>query len=185
MFIASVDPMIVFFHDGYLRVNIEKYESNNLNNIWSHISNIGLQKLHPDYEQKKLESKWSLKTWTNFMLKEKMVDNENFYAEKIRPQFCYIVKHSFLSVVDKLKLYSDKSSFALLGIDFLIDTNYKAWLLEYTKTPAGHSTLEKDDTLFFDMMCELLDIMIEIDDKRSKNLPLDHLESVKDFVRVI
>jgi len=56
MFIASVDPLVVFFHNGYLRVNIEPYDTSNLQNKWSHISNIGLQK----YEAR-LEVFFSLK----------------------------------------------------------------------------------------------------------------------------
>jgi hypothetical protein len=44
MFVASLDPPIVFFHKGYLRINIEKYDTTDLSNKWSHISNIGLQK---------------------------------------------------------------------------------------------------------------------------------------------
>jgi hypothetical protein len=44
MFVASLDPPIVFFHEGYLRINIEKYDTTDLNNKWAHISNIGLQK---------------------------------------------------------------------------------------------------------------------------------------------
>lgn len=185
MFIASINPPIVFFHDGYLRVNIEKYDNSDLGNLWSHISNIGLQKNHPDYEAKKASSKWSLKTWTNFMLKEKMIQDPNFYVEKIRPQFLNIIKHSYLSVQEKLGILDEKSGFALLGVDFLLDASYKAWLLEYTKTPAGHSTLEADDTLFSDMMGEVLDIILEIDDKRSKGLPLENIESAKGFFRVL
>lgn len=185
MFIASISPPIVFFHDGYLRVNIEKYDNDNLDNLWAHISNIGLQKKHPEYEQKKLTSKWTLKTWLNFMIKEKMIESTDFYATKIRPQFLEIIKKSYLSVADKFDKVADVSSFALLGVDFLLDTSYKAWLLEYTKTPAGHSTLEQDDTLFSDMMGEVLDIILEIDEKRKKSLPLDNIESAKDFFRVI
>lgn len=54
-------------------------------------------------------------------------------------------------------------SFALLGVDFLVDKNFKLWLTEYTKGPAGHATLEKDDTMFPEMMEELFEILFEID----------------------
>lgn len=187
LFIASLDPPIVFFHDGYLRINIEKYDLNNLDNIWSHISNIGMQKSHPKYEEMKNNSKWSLKTWINFMLKEKMINDKNFYKTTLKPELCNIASKTFKSVSKEFKETKDQISFALLGMDFLIDENFKPWLLEVTKSPAGHSSLEADDTLFTDMMEELLDIILEIEDLRKMGADLREvdIESAKNFVRVV
>ena len=45
LLIAKATPKIyLFFHEGYLRVNIEAYDLSDINNTWSHVSNIGLQK---------------------------------------------------------------------------------------------------------------------------------------------
>lgn len=187
LFIASLDPPIAFFHDGYLRINIEKYDLNNIDNVWSHISNIGLQKSNPKYEENKHNSKWSLKTWINFMLKEKIINDKNFYHSTLKPELCTIASKTFKSVSKELKESKDQISFALLGMDFLIDENFKPWLLEVTKSPAGHSSLEADDTLFADMMGELLNIILEIEGLRKIGADLNEVEfeSVKNFVRVL
>jgi hypothetical protein len=185
MFVASLEPPLIFFHDGYLRINIEKYDTSDLSNKWSHISNIGLQKAHPDYEAKKMETKWSLKTWNKFMLERQMIDDPSFYETKLKPQIASITEVAFRSVEKEFLKNRTMGSFALFGIDILIDENWKPWLLEYTKSPAGHSTLEADDTLFADMMDEALAIVMEVDELKQKNQPITELKSVVDFVRVV
>lgn len=187
MFVATLEPEpVVFFHDGYLRINIEKYDVSDLSNKWSHISNIGLQKAHPEYEQKKLDTKWSLKTWTKFLLENKMIDDETYYERTLKPQIAGIAQAAFKCAEHEFrKNTKGLGSFALFGIDILIDENWKPWLLEYTKTPAGHSTLEADDTLFADMMHEALAIILEVDELKQQSKPLSDLKTVVEFVRVV
>lgn len=190
MYIADVDPPLVFYHDGYLRVNIEPYDTDNLDNKWSHISNIGLQKAHPEYEEKKIETKWSFKTWQAHMLDKGLTNDPHWVTNVIKPQLRDIMEVAYRSVLPKFREHGGCGSFALLGVDFLIDANHRAWLLEYTKTPAGHSTLEADDTLFADLMDELVAMQLELHfSKRtsdSEAYPPDfHLDSQKNFVRIV
>ena len=190
MYIADVGPPLVFYHDGYLRVNIEPYDTDNLDNKWSHISNIGLQKAHPEYEEKKVSTKWSFKTWQAHMLEKGLTTDPEWVKNVIKPQLSAIMEVAYRSVLPKFREHANAGSFALLGVDFLIDSNHRAWLLEYTKTPAGHSTLEPDDTLFADMMDELITMQLEL--HQTKRLtdadsypPTFKLDAQKDFVRIV
>lgn len=189
MYIADVGPPLVFYHDGYLRVNIEPYDTDNLDNKWSHISNIGLQKVHPEYEQKKVESKWSFKTWQKHMLDKGLTQDPDWVTNVIKPQLRSIMEVAYRSVLPQFKEHAGFGCFALLGVDFLIDSNHRAWLLEYTKTPAGHSTLEADDTLFADMMDELIAMQLELHNQKrlhGEAYPADFsLTTQKDFVRIV
>lgn len=190
MYIADIGPPLVFYHDGYLRVNIEPYDTDDLDNKWSHISNIGLQKAHPDYEQKKVETKWSFKTWQQHMLDKGLTTDPEWVTNVIKPQLRRIMEIAYRSVLPQFREHGGCGSFALLGVDFLIDSNHRAWLLEYTKTPAGHSTLEADDTLFADMMDELIAMQLELHHSKrvteGREYPEDFaLESQKDFVRIV
>lgn len=72
---------------------------------------------------------------------------------------------AFNSTSSFFQPYDKYGCFALLGVDFMIDSEFNAHLIEYTKTPAGHSTLEKDDTLFADLMDETIDIVLEVNEK--------------------
>ena len=190
MYIADVGPPLVFYHDGYLRVNIEPYDTDNLDNKWSHISNIGLQKAHPEYEEKKISTKWSFKTWQQHMLDKGLTTDPEWITNVIKPQLRKIMEIAYRSVLPKFQEHKGCGSFALLGVDFLIDSNHRAWLLEYTKTPAGHSTLEPDDTLFADMMDELIAMQLELHQTKrlpnAEEYPEDFkLDSQKDFVRIV
>lgn len=189
MYIADVGPPLVFYHDGYLRVNIEPYDTDNLDNKWSHISNIGLQKVHPEYEAKKVESKWSFKTWQKHMLDKGLTQDPDWVTNVIKPQLRAIMEVAYRSVLPEFKEHRGHGCFALLGVDFLIDSNHRAWLLEYTKTPAGHSTLESDDTLFADMMDELIAMQLELHNQKrlqGDSYPEDFsLSAQKDFVRIV
>ena len=189
MYVADVGPPLVFYHDGYLRVNIEPYDTDHLDNKWSHISNIGLQKAHPEYEQKKVETKWSFKTWQKHMLDKGLTQDPDWITNVIKPQLRSIMEVAYRSVLPQFKEHAGHGCFALLGVDFLIDSNHRAWLLEYTKTPAGHSTLESDDTLFADMMDELIAMQLELHNQKrvhGEAYPPDFtLEPQKDFVRIV
>lgn len=190
MYISDLGPPLVFYHDGYLRVNIEPYDTDNLDNKWSHISNIGLQKAHPDYEQKKIETKWSFKTWQQHMLDKGLTTDPEWITNVIKPQLSKIMEVAYRSVLPQFREHGGCGSFALLGVDFLIDSNHRAWLLEYTKTPAGHSTLEPGDTLFADMMDELIAMQLELHSskrvaKDSEYPPDFKLDAQKDFVRIV
>ena len=54
LLIASVDPLVCFYHDGYLRVNAEPYDPSNTANSFAHITNFHVAREHPDYDVRSL-----------------------------------------------------------------------------------------------------------------------------------
>ncbi|KAM9445885.1 protein polyglycylase TTLL10 isoform 2-T2 [Clarias gariepinus] len=91
-----------------------------------------------------------------------------------------IMIHCFLAV--KSKLECKLGYFDLIGCDFMIDEDFKVWLLEMNCNPALHTNCEVLKEVVPSTVMETLDLVIEIFNKCRCGLKLLPLNSQKDFV---
>merc|ERR1712137_864052 len=85
-----------------------------------------------------------------------------------RAQLC--ISAAVKSVITKIKSHPSCAvgQFALLGIDLLLDTSGKFWLLEFTKSPAFRMHPEYLSNLHSGILCESADIPLDIELERQK-----------------
>nr|XP_057941230.1 protein polyglycylase TTLL10 [Doryrhamphus excisus] len=182
LMIACTSNYMVFFHHGYVRLTCDLYDPSS-NNLSTHLTNQYMQKKNPRYSQVKEDTVWSMESFNVYV-------NDRFQAAKGLPRdwvlgaftrrMQQIMRHCFFAV--KSKLDRRLGLFDLIGCDFMVDEDFKVWLLEMNCNPALHVNCEVLRAVIPPTVVETLDVTLEIFHKcrlRQRILPL---ASLRDFV---
>ncbi|XP_040181927.1 inactive polyglycylase TTLL10 [Rana temporaria] len=182
LLIASAVPYYVFFSHGYVRLTCNPYDLKS-DDLTGHLTNQYMQKKNPLYSEMKEETVWGMERFNNYI-------NENFATAKSLPQdwvlnvftkrMQQIMIHCFLSV--KSKLECRRGFFDLIGCDFLIDEDFKVWLLEMNCNPALHTNCEALKEVIPNVVNETLDLALEIFKKGFKGQRIMPLNTQRKFV---
>ena len=121
-----------FFKDGYLRTSCKEFTLKNTKDKFIHLTNDAIQKNHEDYGKYESGNKLSYFDFQKFL--NSNGSNIDFFND-IYPQIIEIVTESIASVKDILNSETKLNSFEILGYDFMIDTDYKVWLIEINTNP--------------------------------------------------
>ncbi|KAM9299350.1 inactive polyglycylase TTLL10 [Gastrophryne carolinensis] len=182
LLIASTVPYFVFFRHGYVRLTCNPYDPKS-DDLTGHLTNQYMQKKNPLYSEMKEETVWGMKRFNSYV-------NEKFAGAKGLPhdwvlnvftkRMQQIMIHCFLSV--KSKLDCRRGYFDLIGCDFLIDDNFKVWLLEMNCNPALHTNCEVLKDVIPSVVNETLDLALEIFHKCFKGQRILPLNTQNKFV---
>ncbi len=144
MLVASSNPLIAFYHDGPLRVTLESYDTNKTDRK-ALITNIALNKdiysearkgnLYKNMTEDELKyaQQWTIERLEEHFLKNKMVDDPNWFNNYLRPEFKKAMIH-ILRLSSK-NLTRRSSVYGLFAIDFVLDENMDLWILEVNESP--------------------------------------------------
>jgi len=123
---------IWFFDECYIRFTAGDYNPDDFNNKFSHLTNNSIAKHAENFDMSEIEGNmWSCQEFSDHI---KEVSGNDFFSERIQPEMKKMVIKSLQSVQDMME--SRKNSFELFGYDFLIDDNYKPWLIEINSSPS-------------------------------------------------
>ncbi|XP_051027158.1 inactive polyglycylase TTLL10 [Acomys russatus] len=175
LLIACAAPYMVFFGHGYARLTLSLYDLHS-SDLGGHLTNQFMQKKSPLYMLLKEGTVWSMEHLNRYI-------NDKFRKSKGLPRdwvfttftkrMQQIMVHCFLAV--KSKLECKLGYFDLIGCDFLIDENFKVWLLEMNSNPALHTNCEVLKEVIPGVVMETLDLALETCQKSlhcQKMLPL-------------
>ncbi|XP_076422037.1 inactive polyglycylase TTLL10 isoform X12 [Peromyscus maniculatus bairdii] len=175
LLIACAMPYMVFFGHGYARLTLSLYDPHS-SDLSGHLTNQFMQKKSPLYMLLKESTVWSMEHLNRYI-------NDKFRKTKGLPRdwvfttftkrMQQIMAHCFLAV--KSKLECKLGYFDLIGCDFLIDENFKVWLLEMNSNPALHTNCEVLKEVIPGVVMETLDLALETCQKSlhsQKMLPL-------------
>uniref|UniRef100_A0A8C5PGQ5 Tubulin tyrosine ligase like 10 n=1 Tax=Leptobrachium leishanense TaxID=445787 RepID=A0A8C5PGQ5_9ANUR len=175
LLIASTEPYFVFFRHGYARLTCNYYDPKS-DDLTGHLTNQYMQKKHPLYSEMKEETVWSMERFNSY-INEIAQDKglpQDWVLKVFTKRMQQIMTHCFMAV--KSKLDCCRGYFDLIGCDFLIDENFKVWLLEMNCNPALNTNCEVLKEVIPDVVDETLDLALELFHKRQKKktfLPLD------------
>jgi len=145
LLVASTDPLIAYYHDGFLRVTLANYDASSSDKKVL-LTNLALNKqiyddakggnLYEgmDEEALKQAQQWSYQRLQDYLLEKEIISDKNWLDNHLRPQFKKAMIH--LVRMTSHAFRKDKTVFQLFGVDFLLDTNLNLWFIEANSGPA-------------------------------------------------
>jgi len=145
----------VYYHKcGVCRTAACSYDGSDLGNKYSHLCNHCIATEHPDYGKYEPTNEIFFDDFSRIL---RTISNGAVDLEMhIMPQMIEAIRHVFMAGRDMMASgpSDDYDSFMLFGFDFMIDANYKVWLLEVNSSPAVA------DVLLETVTKDLIDIAI-------------------------
>ena len=126
MLVASTNPLMAYYHDGFLRVSRVEYDTTSSDRR-VYMNNLGPQQ-------------WSFDDLLKYLLKEEVVNDPNWLDNYLRPEFKRAMIH--LLRMSSHTFLNRSSVYALYGVDFMLDENLNLWFIEAN---AGRSFSAKTD----------------------------------------
>ncbi|KAM4015806.1 inactive polyglycylase TTLL10 isoform 2-T10 [Anomaloglossus baeobatrachus] len=182
LLVASTVPYFVFFRHGYVRLTCNPYDPAS-DDLTGHLTNQYMQKKNPLYNELKEETVWGMERF-NSHVNDKFAESKGLPQDWVLNTFTkrmqQIMIHCFLSV--KSKLECRRGFFDLIGCDFLIDDDFKVWLLEMNCNPALHTNCEVLKDVIPSVVNETLDLALEIFNKSLKGHRIFPLNTQSKFI---
>lgn len=124
---------VFFYKKGYVRLSSEEYDLDNQNN-YVHLTNNCLQQHGEKYgvhEEGNTIGYEALQEYLDITFEGQGISVEKHFLPRIKD----LILDTFLSIKDDLKSCKRKNSFEFFGYDFLIDEDFRIWLIECNSNP--------------------------------------------------
>ncbi|CAD8109961.1 unnamed protein product [Paramecium primaurelia] len=145
--LLNQDLEFFFFEQGYIRMASEEYTTKNVLNQYVHLTNNAIQKYSPNYG--KLEDGNQL----SFDQAAIYFKNKGDFYKQIVENIKQISLKAFQSVRKKINVLQRRYCFEIFGLDFMIDDDFKVWLIEINSNPC----LEESSQLLQRLIPRMLD----------------------------
>ncbi|CAD8210274.1 unnamed protein product [Paramecium octaurelia] len=145
--LLNQDLEFYFFEQGYIRMASEEYTTKNVLNQYVHLTNNAIQKYSPNYG--KLEDGNQL----SFDQAATYFKSKGDFYKQIVENIKQISFRAFQSVRKKINVLGRRYCFEIFGLDFMIDDDFKVWLIEINSNPC----LEESSLLLQKLIPRMLD----------------------------
>ncbi|CAG9322595.1 unnamed protein product [Blepharisma stoltei] len=162
MLIASLDPLIILYHDGFLRVSMNTYDQTSTeSNV--HITNTALVKEYLDkinasedqYEEVMKDQMWTFQQFLSYMQEQGIVEGD-WINDYVRPTMKLKMLHLVRMNIEKFLWHP--GVFELYGVDFMFDSKLHLWFLEVNRSPAMMATTEEKGRIQSKLIKDTLDL---------------------------
>eukprot|EP00539_Tryblionella_compressa_P006409 CAMPEP_0178764542 /NCGR_PEP_ID=MMETSP0744-20121128/17882_1 /TAXON_ID=913974 /ORGANISM="Nitzschia punctata, Strain CCMP561" /LENGTH=464 /DNA_ID=CAMNT_0020419795 /DNA_START=91 /DNA_END=1485 /DNA_ORIENTATION=+ len=173
MMVASVEPLVVLFHEGIIRVSGHQYNGTDFSDKKSHLSNVaqgGEKKILRELPL--LDQHFS----ENKRLKQRVpqglspIDHVKNQMKSALGHFVRAFQNTSFTM-NNIASYGTENGYALYGVDFMIDQDLDVWLTEVQTSPGLSDQGQK-------MYKYIHNIVEEVQDRQSKGqyvLPLSSI----------
>ena len=157
--VTSLNPLIIWmWKEPYLRFGAEDYIMDDINNIYSHLTNNSIAKHSAQYKN---EKNFEGDMWTCFDF-EKYIGTENW--KEIHEKIKNAIICSFYAIHHEIK--PRYNSHELYGYDFMIDEDLNVYLIEVNASPALDYSTKITEMLVKDMIKDLIELVIDNENAR-------------------
>jgi len=157
--VTSYMPLTVYlYHEGFCRFSMTRFTMDNIRdvkNVSAHLTNIAVQKQTRSSKAayERTGAKWSICRFKQYLLATVGLDKVNELFVEIEN----LTIHSLQSV--QKVMMNDKHCFELYGYDILLDSNYKATLIEVNASPSLTANTKTDSEMKFALLDDVLTII--------------------------
>jgi len=150
MLIASTNPLIVYYHDGFIKNSLYEYKKTS-GDRGTHITNTYLANLKIDEAKKKGEKifgmneqelkkyiLWDFEELQTYLLEAGKVTDPSWLDNYLRPALHRAFIH--LTRMTKETYWKGSNVYALQGADFMLDDNMNLWFIESNPSPLMSGT---------------------------------------------
>ena len=157
--VTCLNPLTIWmWKEPYIRFGAEDYKMEDLNNIYSHLTNNSIAK---HSKQFKKEKKFEGDMWTCFNF-EKYIKADKW--KELHEKIKNAVICSFYSAHHEIKQRAN--SHELYGYDFMIDEDLNVYLIEVNASPAMDYSTKITEKLVKEMVKDLIKIVIDNNNAR-------------------
>ena len=184
MLIIAARPYLVFYHSGYVRLSCVPFVLDNVD-MHTHLTNQFIQKQHPSYQEVKESTVWDFEHFQRY------IDDVYTQAKQLPPRWVFttmtkriqnIMQVCFSSIMRKLQ--HRVGFFEILGFDFMVDSDFKVWLIEVNVNPALHTNCDVLQEVIPSVVKSSISLSLEIFEKCIKHKPLLPLNLHSSFVPI-
>jgi len=179
MVIASTNPVIAYYHDGFLRVSLHQYDVNStdkgtlLTNTALSYSAFDLAKRNGTFagmtetELKNFQI-WSFARLQDHLLERGLITDQNWLNNYLRPEFKKAMIHLIRLTQEPFLVQS--SIYELFGVDFMLDDNLNLWFIEANSNPMLVGGSEEKEKFVTQMLKDQLEIVVGLLRSRMKRV---------------
>jgi len=183
LLIASTNPVIAYYHDGYLRLAVEEYDAESddvktfVTNIGVNLKEEGLKGMTPNQIQE--YTTWFLTKFHANLMDRGLVKDPNWLDNYLRPQFKKVMIH--LTRMAQSRFTKQSSVHELFGLDFIMDADLGLWFIEANTMPLLDGFTKGSTILLNDMMEESFEIVFALLRSRTKRI-IDYINKLTEIV---
>ncbi len=179
MVVASTNPLMAFYHDGFLRVSLYGYDVNTTDKKIL-LTNLALNsEVYDDakkgklthgmtQEELKIAQQWSFERLHENLMESNITSDPNWLDNYLRPELkkamIHLVRMSSYSFLKKSSLYE------FYGVDFMLDDNLTLWFLEANSGPAMDGYSDPMEKFIVKMLKDQFEITYNILKSRMKRV---------------
>jgi len=181
LLIASTNPMIVFYNDGYFTLSITKFDQNSKDKA-TFLLNAGVAHQYFTEQQAKggfknmttddlwEDTVWTFETFQNYLLSKGIIADDKWLDTYLRPELMKMAAHAIRMSSGSFAKRS--SLFEIYGVDVLIDSNLKVWFIEANANPdMEHGTLSVGvKQVHRDLWFDFFDVVFGLMRSRAKRI---------------
>lgn len=137
---------IYVYDEPYVRFGAEDYDPDNIQNLYSHLTNNAIGKNSDLFECSEIKGNmWEINQFAKYLQvnkfiyfkQTKSIKKESFnydvYKEKIKPKIDETIIWSLESVQDVV--INRKNCHEIYGFDLMVDEQFNVWLIEINSSP--------------------------------------------------
>ena len=158
--VTCLNPLVIWmWKEPYVRFGAEDYKMDDLNNIYSHLTNNSIAKHSKQFKnEKKFEGDmWTCNDFKNYLGEERW--------KTLHENIKNAIICSFYSVHQEIK--QRENSHELYGYDFMVDEELNVYLIEVNASPALDYSTKITENAVKIMVKDLIEIVIDNNNARN------------------